>query len=118
MSAILNSVKDLFHTGMYNKADAVNVFDWEQAASEIVKHRPHVAYTAMKDHVNATKTMIYRNGEALFPAYCTYCSFTDIPVLILDNKKPIPCYKKEYERGMFEGWTLPAMDILKTVLRS
>ena len=91
------SVKSMFAQGKLNKDEACYIFDWMKAAELISKTQPKEAYAQAKD-----KQLIYKNGEPITPDDIIMSK--EKPVLIMDDKEPIPCGIKEYKTETF-CWT-------------
>ena len=102
-----HTVRDMFATGKLSKETSDMVFDWERAATVISERKPFVAYAAL----GSQKEKIYQGG---FPVYSeTVHSEQLMPMLIVNDECPIPCFKMEYDTNGMEVWPKKALDILE-----
>lgn len=87
------------------------VFDWELAARLINYMKPYIAYEVLEDMPHETGKVIYQGG---IPVKNTAVySKTKRPMIVINSKDPVPCFKLISETDEIGSWTKEALKMLE-----
>lgn len=87
------------------------VFDWELAARLISYIKPYIACQVLEDNFKDTRNVIYQDGVPVHSKAVR--SRTKRPMIIIDSKTPLPCFKLVSEIDETGSWTKEALKMLE-----
>lgn len=90
-----------FALGSATRDNPLMVFDWDKAAELLRGRNPSYAEAGLKGDWEYTGDYIWENGKPVTNRYTYLASTWAMPLLIMDNGEPIPCYRMESE---VPGW--------------
>ena len=90
------------------------VFDWDKAARLIAERKPNIAVAGLKEDMEYTAGVIWREGEYVTNKYTYLASSWATPVLVMDDEE-IDCYtnKNESPWEAHTKWPLSAIKIVE-----
>lgn len=104
-----------FALGSATRDNPLMVFDWDKAAELLRDRNPSYAEAGLKDDWEYTGNYIWENGKPVMNRYTYLASTWAMPLLIMDDGEPIPCYRMEGEVPGWNGntkWPESALKIL------